>query len=319
MIEISAIVCTHNRPADLRRVLESLSHQSLDKALYEVVVVDNASDDRTRQVCSEMNLLLPNLRCVREETLGLSVARNRGIDECGGRIGAFIDDDAIASPDWLNWVRKSFSNDAHVIGMAGKTVLSWTNARPSWLPPSLDGYYGATALGEELRVLTSSEYPFGMNMAFLTSSLRSSRGFNANLGRVGKGLASFEELDLVDRLRPNGTLVYEPRALVFHCIAPDRARLSYLVRKAFWDGSSLVTYRRLNDPDRRPPPGALLAARRVAINILRTIVGRGIYGNASGNRVHHLVDVAFWSGVLFRHLRGDGNRRSLSAKERLDR
>lgn len=57
MIRISVVVCTYNRANMLMKALQSLIQQTLDKALYEIVVVDNASNDNTRAVLPQLCLL----------------------------------------------------------------------------------------------------------------------------------------------------------------------------------------------------------------------------------------------------------------------
>ena len=97
----SVVVPTLNRADSLRSAIESLLSQ--DTSLpYEIIVVDNDSSDRTRDVVeSFMKKAHGRLRYVFEGVPGLSVARNAGIAAANGEVVAFIDDDAMASPDWL--------------------------------------------------------------------------------------------------------------------------------------------------------------------------------------------------------------------------
>jgi glycosyltransferase involved in cell wall biosynthesis len=96
--QISAIICTYNREEYLSAAIDSLLQQ--DFYSYEVIVVDNASSDRTREIVGE-RLSNPRLNYVYEPILGLSVARNTGAKEARSPILAYLDDDAVASPLWL--------------------------------------------------------------------------------------------------------------------------------------------------------------------------------------------------------------------------
>ncbi len=96
--QIAAIICTHNRDHYLGDAIDSLLAQ--EGVNYEILVVDNGSTDDTKQVV-ESRLSSPHVNYVYEPILGLSVARNRGAKETTSPILAYLDDDAIASPQWL--------------------------------------------------------------------------------------------------------------------------------------------------------------------------------------------------------------------------
>jgi glycosyltransferase involved in cell wall biosynthesis len=85
--DVSAIICTHNREEYLGEAIDSLLRQ--DFGNYEVIIVDNASSDRTRELV-ETRLKSPQLNYVYEPTMGLSVARNTGAREAlGADFGLF--------------------------------------------------------------------------------------------------------------------------------------------------------------------------------------------------------------------------------------
>jgi len=97
---ISVIVCTNNpRPDCLRRTVESLKRQTLDRARWELLIVDNASDNRVSDTCDLA--WHRRARHVREEELGLTPARTRGIVETDGDLLVFVDDDNVLDPGFL--------------------------------------------------------------------------------------------------------------------------------------------------------------------------------------------------------------------------
>lgn len=100
MLPISVITCAHNpRPEYLSQVLEALKHQTLDQTDWEYLLIDNAS---TQPLAESIDLSWhPNARHVREEQLGLTPARLRGIREARGKILVFVDDDNVLAPDYL--------------------------------------------------------------------------------------------------------------------------------------------------------------------------------------------------------------------------
>jgi glycosyltransferase involved in cell wall biosynthesis len=99
-VHISVVVCTHNpRPDALRRTLDSLKGQSFSRDEWELLIVDNASDDRLSDTCDLS--WHKRARHVREEKLGLTLARMRGIAEADGELLVFVDDDNVLTPGYL--------------------------------------------------------------------------------------------------------------------------------------------------------------------------------------------------------------------------
>ena len=121
MNDISVIICTRNpRVEYLRRVLESLREQTLEKGNWELLIVDNASD---RQVADEWNLSWhPRVRHVREGTVGLMPARLRGIAESYGGLLVFVDDDTPLDIDYLSRARSIWARHPH-LGVFGAGTL----------------------------------------------------------------------------------------------------------------------------------------------------------------------------------------------------
>ena len=97
---VSVIICSHNpRPDYLARVLESLKAQTLARAEWELLLVDNAS---SRRLADSWDLSWhPCHAHVREDELGLTPARLRGIREASGSLLLFLDDDNLPAPDYL--------------------------------------------------------------------------------------------------------------------------------------------------------------------------------------------------------------------------
>src|SRR5208337_1906590 len=99
-MKISLILCTHNPRMDyLQRVLGALRGQSLSKSEWELLVIDNRSTDPLAQ---RLDLCWhPHGQVVREELVGLALARLCGIDHSRGEIIVFVDDDNVLDPAYL--------------------------------------------------------------------------------------------------------------------------------------------------------------------------------------------------------------------------
>ena len=102
---ISVVICTRDRPDELRRCLASFAEQR--RRPDQIVVVDNASrDDRTRAVA-----LAAGVDYVREDRPGLDIARNTGALRATGDIVAYTDDDTVLHDQWLARLAAAFDEE----------------------------------------------------------------------------------------------------------------------------------------------------------------------------------------------------------------
>lgn len=122
-MKATVIVCTYNRCQSLADTLDSLAKSIVPASTdWEVLIVDNNSADRTRQVVEEFTRRFPGrFRYVFEPRQGKSFALNRGIRETQADVLAFTDDDVIAEPAWLwNLTKDLFSGEWQ--GAGGKIL-----------------------------------------------------------------------------------------------------------------------------------------------------------------------------------------------------
>jgi glycosyltransferase involved in cell wall biosynthesis len=240
VIKISAIICTFKRPDYLRHALRSLCEQSLPREQYEIIVVDNAVEAETRQVAEEFDDGRVNLRYVTEASVGLSRARNTGINAAVGRYVAYMDDDARADAQWLEALVTAFEQGFPApAAVGGRVWLDWQGEKPSWVPERHLSLYTYVDHGNDGHSLENGEYLVGANLAFEKDALRAVGGFDPNLGRQGLLLLSGEDSATVAQLQQMRRVVYyEPAAVVWHSVDQSRRRPSWLLRRLFWDGAS---------------------------------------------------------------------------------
>ena len=239
-LQISAIICTHNRDFYLGAAIDSLLNQ--DFALgFEVVVVDNGSTDNTRQVVTE-RLGNPHLKYVEQPNIGLSIARNTGATVAVSEILAYLDDDAVASPQWLQVLYSAYQQNQKLAIAGGKVNLLFPPGvePPRWLSPGLAANLGAYDLGENLVYIDNPGLtPRGLNYSIRRSFLEQIGGFDPHLGRIGKKLLSNEELQMTElALREGWQVAYVPDALVSHNVAPERLQHSWFLNRGWWQGIS---------------------------------------------------------------------------------
>lgn len=240
MIKISAIICTFKRPDYLRQALRSLCDQSLPSEQYEIIVVDNAVEAEVRQVVQEFENGVVNLRYVPEGAVGLSRARNTGLNAATGRYVAYIDDDARADEHWLEALVTAFEKTSPApAAVGGRVWLDWQGEKPSWVPEKHLSLFTYVDHGSDAHVLANAEYLVGANIAFEKETLCAIGGFDPKLGRQGAVLLSGEEAAIVAQLQEsNRTVYYEPAAVVWHSVDQTRRRPTWLLRRLFWDGAS---------------------------------------------------------------------------------
>lgn len=127
----SAIVCTRNpRPGYLRRCLESLRGQTLRHDRWELLVVDNRSDQPAANVADLC--WHPSARLIREETLGLTPARLRGIRDTSGDLLVFVDDDNVLDAEFLETALRIAEEKPFLGSWSGQCRPEFEEPPPEW-------------------------------------------------------------------------------------------------------------------------------------------------------------------------------------------
>jgi len=236
--KITGVICTHNRERFLERCIESLYKQTLDQELYEIVVVDNGSTDRTKEICDKY-LDRKNFRYIFEPVLGLSSARNTGWKNAFGDYVGYLDDDAVAADTWFEkalWCFESIQPVPEWVG--GPIALEWEVEAPDWINDEYKTTLGWMNWGETERFLTGpNERLGGGNSFYLKPILKEMQGFDTRLGRKKNLLLSGEETQFQHRLQAmGGQLFYHPGILIDHYVAKERIEPSFFYRRYYWGG-----------------------------------------------------------------------------------
>lgn len=210
------VVCTRERPALLDRCLEAVVRLTYPR--YEIVVVDNAPRDaQAREVARRHGA-----RYVVEPAPGLSRARNRGASTTEAEIVAYLDDDALPEPDWLDAITPEFE-DPWVMAVTGRILAAGDTAESDRVRELRDSF----DCGTERRVVDRDVPRWfelanfggvgdGGNMAVRRQAFDVWPGFHNQLGR-GARVPGGEEhhafFSLIDR---GYRVVYAPGAVVHH-------------------------------------------------------------------------------------------------------
>lgn len=304
---ISILICTHDRSGLLAKTLDSLERLDpcggIDR---EVVVVDNASGDRTREVVAEFAAASGHpVRYRYEGTLGKSHALNAGIGHCSGDVVAFTDDDAIVEPDWLERIAATLGEyDAGIV--FGKVVPLWESGPPSWYSPRHGGRFALLDYGPEPRVVDDKDHAFhGVNLAIRREVLEGLGGFRTDKGPCGRTGGAGEDTDLFERAVDAGVaIVYDPRVLVRHFIPAARCAKTFH-REALKKGRGQY-YHFVREREKDLPQflGLPRYRYRLAAASLSGYVTNAIRGEEP-DRFHHELQLRRFFWLFVQSRRGD--------------
>jgi len=236
MGNVSIIISTYsqNRLVDIQRCLASLEKQTIQPA--EVLLV---LDPNEELVNFYLKKVPKSVKVVVSRGFGLSHARNTGVKEASGKIVAFIDDDALADPRWLENSLTNFESE-QVVGVGGFISANWESTRPLWLPEELDWIVGCSYKGLPTK-RAEIRNPIGCNMSFRKEVFDKVGYFRTDLGRFGNMLLCNEETEFGYRTRkamPKAKIIYEPSAIVYHRVPKKRGSLGYVWKRSFYEGIS---------------------------------------------------------------------------------
>jgi GT2 family glycosyltransferase len=304
---VSVVICsyTEDRWDDLVAAVASAHGQStLPK---EVIVVVDHCPGLLRRARRD----LPHAVVVgSEEPRGLSGARNQGLRTAGGDIVAFLDDDAVAEPDWLERISGRYTDDT-VVGVGGEVVPGWSRGRPEWFPEEFDWVIGCSHSGMPKSLGPVRNF-VGANMSFRRAALESLGGFSSVLGRTGSNAAGCEETELCIRaaqLSADSKLLYDPEARVTHRVPTSRGTWAYFMRRCYAEGRSKAVVRALTTRD-----AALASERQYLRTTVPKGVGRALRQACQGRPTSALRAVAMVAGVSTTSLGYLGQRAGLSGR-----
>lgn len=246
---ISLILCTHNGEDNLPWVLESLLNQrGIPVEKFEIVIVLNGCTDNSEIIAQDTLKNSPfTYKIVHESKLGLSHARNRGIEESSFEHIAYVDDDTFLDHNWAIAISDAFyQTDCDVIG--GKVSLWFRDIQePEWLDRYHKRMLGYNDFGPD-RLFDKTEYVFGCNCAFKKSTLKKLGGFKTILGRVGQSRGAGEETELTERALLAGyKVLYDPYAHVKHLVTEQRLDIKYLASCSYGIGVSRASMPSVKD------------------------------------------------------------------------
>ncbi len=227
---------------ETREAVASVRAQTVP-ALETILVIDHnpALLDRAEREFEDV-IVLPNTG-----SKGASGGRNSGVAASRGEVVAFLDDDAVASPTWLEGLLRHFANP-EVVGVGGKLIPLWPDSRPRWFPGEFDWAVGASYLGMPEEA-TPVRNVWSGNMAIRRRVFDAIAGFREDFGKVG-ARSRPEDTDLCLRaavVQQRGTWIYEPTAVAGHRVPRRRATVSFFLQRCLNEGAGKAALAALND------------------------------------------------------------------------
>ncbi|WP_042393198.1 glycosyltransferase family 2 protein [Streptacidiphilus carbonis] len=286
-VSVSVVICayTEDRWESAAAAVESVLLQS-HRPLEVLLVVDhNPALLRRlteRHSGSDAVSVLANA-----EGPGLSGGRNTGVRAARGEVVAFLDDDAVAEPDWLRWFADGYA-DAEVMGVGGLTLPVWASGRrPGWYPEEFDWVHGATYRGMPTGRARVRNV-LGGNASFRRSAMLSTGGFDAAIGRgadSGAGGArrplGGEETELCIRIQqadPGAVFLFDDRSVIHHQVPCSRETFGYFRSRCWAEGlSKALVAGSVGAVD------GLATERRYVTRTLPSGIGRGLGRAARGD------------------------------------
>jgi glycosyltransferase involved in cell wall biosynthesis len=238
-MRVSVVVCEHttDRYEDCREAAESVLDQSHDDV--ELVLVSDGNEavcDRFRDDYGDHDDVVV---CCNDRNVGLLESRNNGAEAATGDVVAFLDDDAVADPDWVAELVAVYERE-DVPAVGGKMVPAWVAGKPDFLPEEFYWLVGVTHRGfadgpGEVR------NTFGSNISFRREIFLALGGFETDIGgRQGSANLQGGETELCARLAAEYGygVYYTPDAEVAHKVFEYRTDPKWLLDRAFWQGYS---------------------------------------------------------------------------------
>lgn len=229
---LTVLLPTRNGSRSLPTVLETFTRLHVPSSGWKLVVVDNGSTDRTREIVTSFRASLP-LTYVFEERPGKNVALNAGLEHLEGDLAVFTDDDVFPHPDWL--IRLRAVADAHLAySMFGGVVRPrWQVTPPHWMRWVDTAVVFAITDPQMIEGPTDPQLLFGPNMAIRAEVFKGGIRFNTSIGPRGHNYPMGSETELVLRLVREGHKAWHVRdAVVEHFIREDQMNKSWVLRRA---------------------------------------------------------------------------------------
>jgi glycosyltransferase involved in cell wall biosynthesis len=229
-VDLTLLVCTHNRSRDLRELLETaLAQDTGEICTYEVLVVDNNSTDETRRVVEALMISgNANLRYLFEPRQGKSYALNAGIDAASGPIVTVADDDYLLPANWVRATVETFRTHPEISVSGARVLPLWQSEVPTWLGREHWSALALTDYGDTAFTVDESRKVCLLACTLRVADVKAVGGYRGALSVSGELIGGVEDLEILERLWKAGKKgLYLPHVAVRHKVAAGRMTKQY--------------------------------------------------------------------------------------------
>jgi len=240
--ELSIIVTTYslNRFNDVTGLLDSI-HAQMRRDIETIIITERLPEltDKLEQYIADKGY--PGVAVTfNNGEWGVSIARNLGVSHARGEIIAFVDDDAVLFPDWVEETVRTY-NDSRVMGVTGPILPLWEDESMDWFPREF--YWIFSCTHQDINKITEVRNGYCTNLSFRREAFETSGGFRPGLGIKGRGQEGWqepgaEELDFAIRVKrlTRKSIVFNPLVKVKHHVYRYRFSMDFITKRAYWEG-----------------------------------------------------------------------------------
>ncbi len=310
---LTVLIATRNGSRTLPGVLDAFTRVQVPSSGWKLVIVDNGSTDRTREIIESFQTVLP-VTYVFEGSLGKNAALNTGLAHVDGDLIVFTDDDVFPRPDWLIQLRAAADDHPSHAMFGGVVLPRWEVEPPPWV-----GWVSSAAVF----ALTDPRWRegptdpgslYGPNMAIRAEVFSGGTRFDTSIGPRGVDYPMGSESELLQRLKRQGHKAWHVQdAVIEHFIRDYQMDKSWVLKRAIRFGRGQFRLSKLVEPAAAPswlgvPPHYFLRMLkpliRVAVAWLKSNEQKLLVARWDLNYFWgHIVEARLWRGR--RYVQGD--------------
>jgi len=237
-MKVSVVICTYamERYDVFSECVDSVLAQTYEP--LEVVIVVDGNDAVFERVQDDYGGIEDVVLHCNDENQGISYSRTRGAEIATGEVVAFIDDDAVAEPDWVEELARVY-DESDAIAVGGHAKPDWVTEKPDFFPEEFYWLVGCDerGMGEHMEELRNT---YGSNISFRRDVFLSVGGYDENTGRHGDRHIQAHEAPVCIRMANTfgKGVIYNTDAVVNHKLFDYRGDFRWLVFRSFWQGYS---------------------------------------------------------------------------------
>ncbi len=304
-MKVSVVVCTYtmDRYDVFTEAVESVLTQTYDP--IEVVLVIDGNPEVYARAVDDFGGHDGVVIHDNDENRGISYSRTRGGELATGEVVAFIDDDGVADPDWVETLVDAY-RETDAVAVGGYVAPNWVGEKPDFFPEEFYWLVGCTERGfaEDGDVVRNT---YGSNVSYRRDVFLAVGGYDVNTGRKGDRHVQAHEAPVGIRIRETyGTgVLYVEDAVVHHTLFDYRGDFRWLVFRSFWQGFSKRVMALLY-PGAQGNEGAFL--RRLLTRALPSRAWKAVTGPSLTQAKQFVAVLVFTAAVGLGYLYGLARR-----------